>query len=538
MSNLRVSVEWQNAAVFAGESVESVITFRNTARKSESKSPRASARNECTTREMWKDTNSAANTYQTTCSTRSDSSVNLTKGHRDITSLNRFGNNTTFSPVATTPCYTQPHHAVSSGRHRRSISIVSIGASPTFSAHRLPASRTKGKGHGRAASLQLHPGESSAPIKSPTSAIRSFDTTVSVQNSRQASRDINGGTAPLISTSPTSCVLFSKATSGEPSVKLGQISQSRTSSTRFTGTPKISQFQYPPLITVGRKEREPSTTKLPPSAQDQQSQVLDARSYMAKVFTPTNNEGTPRSSTDLYSISDDSSDTLESVFVHPGNGSTLNQSIPRHERSPTLRSESRQAPEVLMMGFGNIVGKFSLDPSLVDPSPFDEVRNKAVVGNQGGGGVVRAGSTKNQNGLLGFLGWNALGASLGDLLAGNEISSIKEASKSKNAQCFPILSTPQSLLFTNLRLEPGESQSYTFSYRLPPGLPPTYKGKALKVSYNIILGIQRATQLAQQHIVRSVDFPFRVLPSINGMAKLFSDESLMTAYRPRRHNKP
>ncbi|KAL8904608.1 MAG: hypothetical protein Q9207_003163 [Kuettlingeria erythrocarpa] len=351
-----------------------------------------------------------------------------------------------------------------------------------------------------------------------------------METNRQASCDSNGGTAPLISTSPTPCVPFSKATSGEPSVKLGPKPQSRTSSAVFTDTPKTSQFQYSPLRTVSRKEGEPtdglsnSTTKLPPSTQDLQSQVLDARSYMAKIFSPTNNEGTPRGSTDLYSTSDDTSDTLESDIMHAGNGSTSYQSNSRQERSQHLQTESRQAPEVLMMGFGNVVGNFSLDPSLVDPSPFDEVRNKAVVGNQGGGGVVRAGSTKSQNGLLGFFGWNALGASLGDLLAGNEISSIKEATKSENAKWFPILSTPQSLLFTNLRLEPGESQSYTFSYRLPPGLPPTYKGKALKVSYNIIIGIQRATQPAQQHIVRSVDFPFRVLPNINGHGDTMSHD--------------
>lgn len=554
MSNLRVSVEWQNTTLFAGETLECVITFKNTAQAFDSKPPTPQVRNNDTTRELWKDTNSASNAYQTTaCSPRRSSNVNSRQAHPNITSLNRLDGQTTDAPGATTPSYHQTDHAILSGRHRRSVSIVSIGGTPTSSANTtqgVPTSRRPGRGHGRVASLQLLPGRSTTSVNGPNFPIRSFETSTSTQRSPESSRDDCGGTVPAIHRYPTPPVPGNRATSHGPAVKpaisptLPSVPQNETPSVGLTDPPKIPQLLPSPTRTVVHKKDEStdglssSTSKLRPLTQDQPSQVLNARSYLAKVFSSASNEGTPRSSTDLYSISNNSSDTLASEYVHPDIGNTSLHSIPGQQRSYPLPSRSHPTPEILMMGFGNIVGNFSLDPSLVKSSQFDEVKNKAVIGNQGGGGVVRAGSMRRQNGLLGSFGWNALGASLGDLLAGNEISSIKEATKSNDTKWFPILSTPQSLLFTDMRLEPGESQSYSFRYRLPQGLPPTHKGKALKVCYNIIIGIQRATQSTQRHVVRSVEFPFRVLPSVDGMAKRLLVELLMTMYRPRRNNEP
>lgn len=234
------------------------------------------------------------------------------------------------------------------------------------------------------------------------------------------------------------------------------------------------------------------------------------------------NDGTPRSSIEKCAISNDSSDTLASEYATPKISQGTHQWNPQRQHFSPLSSTSHRLPETLLMGYSNITGDFTVDPSLVNTSPFDKVKEKAVIGNQGGGGVVRSEIAKRRSGLLGSLGLNAIGESLGGLLGGSEMSSIK--GKANDSKWIPLISTPQTLLFIDLRLEPGQSQSYSYSYRLPLGLPPTYKGKAARFSYNVVIGVQRATESAQRHVVRHFDFSFRVLPGVNGFGQTMSHD--------------
>lgn len=174
--------------------------------------------------------------------------------------------------------------------------------------------------------------------------------------------------------------------------------------------------------------------------------------------------------------------------------------------------------ETLLMGYGQITGSFTLDGSLVNQAPFEEVKRKGIIGGQGGGGVVRADTGRREGGLFGSIGWGGIGGSLGGLLGSNELSSIKETKDTASMRSIPILSTPQSVLFVNLQLRPGESRSYTYTYQLPSGIPPTHKGKAMKISYNLTIGTQRAVKTTINHHIRTVEVPFRVLTGVNGKA--------------------
>ena len=236
----------------------------------------------------------------------------------------------------------------------------------------------------------------------------------------------------------------------------------------------------------------------------------------AKILSPSSMNGTPRSSGEFYSMSNNSNETLASEYV----GSEVNSSLlrPGHNRqSSNLVPIGKAAPEVLMMGYGQITGTYILDGSLINQAPFEEVKRKGIVGGQGGGGVVRSQSTKRDSGILGSLGWSGIGTSIGGLLGGEEVSSIKERKTSgSSSRSIPLLSTPQAILFVDLRLEPGESKSFTYRHPLPRGLPPSHKGKALKIAYNLVIGTQRATQVAQNNHVQRVEIPFRVLTGVNG----------------------
>jgi hypothetical protein len=180
-----------------------------------------------------------------------------------------------------------------------------------------------------------------------------------------------------------------------------------------------------------------------------------------------------------------------------------------------------------MMGYAQIHGSFTLDGSLISQAPFEEVKRKGAVGGQGGG-VIGVETSKRDSGLLRGFGWGNLGDSLGGFLGGGELSSIKEMRGIASSRSIPLLSTPQSILFVDLRLAPGESRVYKYSFRLPRGLPPTHRGKAIKISYKLIIGTQRPGGAKEQQ-VKSVEVPFRVLGSVNSHGELLGHD-LMAPY--------
>lgn len=179
------------------------------------------------------------------------------------------------------------------------------------------------------------------------------------------------------------------------------------------------------------------------------------------------------------------------------------------------------------MGYAQIQGSFTLDGSLVNPGPFEQVKRKAVVGGQGGG-VIGVESSRRDSGLLRGFGWGSLTSSIGELLGGGELSSIKDMRGIASAKTIPLLSTPQSVLFVDLKLAPGESKTYEYAFTLPKGLPPTHRGKVMKISYSLVIGTQRPGGVKEQQVT-SVEIPFRVLGSVNDHGEILGHD-LMSPY--------
>ncbi len=299
----------------------------------------------------------------------------------------------------------------------------------------------------------------------------------------------------------------------------GKKDRNSISSFKFPQVPAINEVSVQ-ASALPKKQTLDLREKAPTHRPSEFGNGLDRPNPATRILSPASTDGTPRSSGEFYSMSNNSTETLASEYVTPENTRLVNR--PAHSRQGSYLAPARTAqPEILMMGYGQIVGSFTLDGSLVNQSPFEEVKKKGIVGGQGGGGVVRNESAKRDSGMLGSLGWGSIGASLGGLLGGNELSSIKEASSSTNAKSVPVLSTPQSILFVDLRLAPGESKSYKYVHPLPKGLPPTHKGRAMKISYSLVVGTQRTAKMTQQHLVQHANIPFRVLTSVNGIDPSF-----------------
>lgn len=238
---------------------------------------------------------------------------------------------------------------------------------------------------------------------------------------------------------------------------------------------------------------------------------------------------TPRSSGEFYAMSNNSNETLASEYPSQPRLGWGSSARPPHMRkhsnlSPLGQHSSSQRLESIMMAYAQVQGSFTLDGSLINLGPFDQVKRKAVVGGQGGG-VVGVESTRQNGGLLRGFG---LGNLLDDLVGGGELSTIKEMRGVANAKSIPLLSTPQSILFVDAKLGPGDSKAFDYSFRLPRGLPPSHKGKAIKIMYTLVVGTQRAGGSREQQ-VRTVEVPFRVLGSVNSHGEILGHD-LMSPY--------
>jgi hypothetical protein len=178
--------------------------------------------------------------------------------------------------------------------------------------------------------------------------------------------------------------------------------------------------------------------------------------------------------------------------------------------------------QALLMGYAQVSASFTVDGSLVNQSAFEEVKRKGVVGGQAGPGGLpgrpapTAERPRKTGGFWGALKWNTIEESINGLLSNNELDGLREMRGVTSERSIPLLSTSQSLLFVDLRLAPGEEQSYSFSFSLPKGLPASHKGKAIKISYNLVIGTQRPSGVNEPQKVNRINIPFRVFSGVNG----------------------
>ncbi|KAL8667122.1 MAG: hypothetical protein Q9202_001044 [Teloschistes flavicans] len=519
MSSIQVSVAWVEPAVFAGEEVKCVITFQNAAQVASSRPVATHTRVHEHSHETRDISNDAH--FQRQGLNHHDSDGTGLKGHQTPSPLT---SPRTAKSLATKPgeCkngrnHLQPERGIPRRRHQRSISIVSVGSdagTPKRPPLEVLTSARPARGHGRAISLQILPERVAVSNQDSSFGDELAEPSIQMQGCNPAITHDRVPNVPLNSRSSSIPTALASNPASDYNIQQGisgadlRSSQprSRALSSSIWKSPKAAEASS----SNNESSKSPTLTQFP--TQGHSNRVPNSQDHPAGISTITINEATSRSSTDLYSRSNDSLDTLVSEYAHQDHNRFPQYSV--HTRQRPFFASSK-LPETLMMGYANVIGYFHLDTSLINASPFDEVKSKGVVGSQGGGGVVRPGAAKHRSGLLGSLGWNTLGDSLGGLLGSSEVSSIKETMGSTAAKWIPIISTSQSLLFVDLRLEPGQKRSYSYSYRLPAGIPPSYRGKAIRVSYNIVIGVQTATLPTRRHTVRQLEFPFRVFPGVN-----------------------
>ncbi|CAN6675006.1 hypothetical protein TRVA0_078S00144 [Trichomonascus vanleenenianus] len=181
------------------------------------------------------------------------------------------------------------------------------------------------------------------------------------------------------------------------------------------------------------------------------------------------------------------------------------------QRRVSLSSPLASRTESLLMGFAQLQGFFQLDDGIVDSSAFQHIRTQGIVVGQKGLGY--GGSASG-----GFL--RGLTHGIGSLLNKVDEEGGQGNGRSTSAEdSFPIFSTPQSLLFVDLKLAPGESKSYGYHIQIPKTLPPSSRGKAIRISYNLAIGTQRLDTRGRP-VPRIILVPFRVFPFIDPFGEM------------------
>lgn len=285
--------------------------------------------------------------------------------------------------------------------------------------------------------------------------------------------------------------------------------------------PPAQDFKFPPASPAANGETVSSP--LPGKSPVREALALPVPRF-TRIISSSSQNGSNRSSGEFYSMSGNSTETLESEYTNYSSAGPRPKPTTRHTRGfSTVEPPGKFIKsQALLMGYAQISASFTVDGSLVNQSAFEEVKRKAVVGTQGSGGVSRNGDSgghgksRKSGGLWGALGLDSIEESISSLLSKNSLDGLRDMRGVSSSRSIPLLSTNQSLLFVDLRLAPGEEQSYMFTFTLPRGLPASHKGKAIKISYNLIIGTQRPSGPNEPQRVNRINIPFRVFSGVNG----------------------
>ncbi|KAJ7062366.1 Rgp1-domain-containing protein [Mycena amicta] len=124
-------------------------------------------------------------------------------------------------------------------------------------------------------------------------------------------------------------------------------------------------------------------------------------------------------------------------------------------------------------------------------------------------------------------GLRALGAGIGLLRSTSSDSEIPGLGGGAGANDdpetpLPTLDVPPEMLGVDVRLAPGEERSYTYTLPLPTHLPPTFRGRTMKFSYELVVGVCRASSSggkndggANASVSRIMKVPIRIYNNVS-----------------------
>ncbi|KAJ2745909.1 Golgi membrane exchange factor (Ric1p-Rgp1p) subunit [Coemansia sp. BCRC 34301] len=158
--------------------------------------------------------------------------------------------------------------------------------------------------------------------------------------------------------------------------------------------------------------------------------------------------------------------------------------------------------ERLAIGFAEVSGNLGLSLSYIKPDQLE---------------LLMAHRGTNYG-----IGRSARDSPVGGGLGGREPAAHAASGTSTRSQrSLPLLISSPTVLFSELAMTPGESQTFSLKIQLPKLLPPSFRGRAACISYDLVIIAKRSMLNPSSHVVR---IPFRVLARVghNGALETFA----------------
>lgn len=503
-SDIRVFVRFKEQCAFAGEELNCVITFKNAAEAVEPPTPgtgsfRHTKRNSIS--QLAAAQAAAATNARLGPADRLQNVRSPSVGRNERPQGNKHrGSYSLSSPSTPIPRGPSPSDEIDNRapHHQRSVSIIS-GQTPILS----PPIREPGNGRGQANSK--HRRSSTVQLSGMLLKISLISTNHFIDATRRASQNERQLSSDFRLTRPAG----------------------RRSPLSASHSPSEAESDLQPEFRFPSDRPGLQADRLQPAPRSEMPRVQHRRDVSVSSRTADH-----RMSSDVYSQSNHSDETLMSeqpsmISERPAARSRMpSELIRQHYKMAPPPALRRPQAVTLLMGYAQVSASFTLDASLVDQTPFEEVKKKGFLGGQSGGGVVGVKKkARPSSGLFGGFNFASIGESLESIIGGETSSSAKEMKAVANSRAIPLLSAPQSLLFVDAHLEPGDERSFSFNFKLPRGLPPSHRGKAIKILYNLTIGVQGAPGTQSQVAdVRQINVPFRVFPGVDSDGEILGHD--------------
>ncbi|KAJ3129085.1 hypothetical protein HK098_002677 [Nowakowskiella sp. JEL0407] len=183
------------------------------------------------------------------------------------------------------------------------------------------------------------------------------------------------------------------------------------------------------------------------------------------------------------------SPTRSSIYFQNSRASMDLPPKPNFDPSPLMRdlklNGKDKSEEEITWVFAQMTGSFSIDGSFIKSNAFESLKSKVMY------------RPANMNGMGNIGGGGSLGVV-------SEDTSNTSKSETKN---LPIYGTPPTILCTDLKIPTGESKTYRYEVFLPSNLPPSHRGKVIRFTYKLVIGIQRGGVHQKSQIIQ---IPFRL----------------------------
>ncbi|KZT58546.1 Rgp1-domain-containing protein [Calocera cornea HHB12733] len=230
-----------------------------------------------------------------------------------------------------------------------------------------------------------------------------------------------------------------------------------------------------------------------------------------------------------------------------GRPSTLSPPGPRQPRSAFSSTFSPPGTEALLWAYVQLVGTVELDESVVAFNVIERLKEQLLFSGAIGRGSMDIGSSPSPSTsfLTSFLPQRSPRSplmrhqraspsllsslpsfGLSTLFSPARLSPFASPGLNRTEEgSLPTLDLQPNVLAVDLTLTPGESRTYTYTLSLPVLLPPTFRGKAIRFSYELVVGTSHAPSpgnngsssplYQEQHRKKVMKIPIRVYNSVS-----------------------